>query len=144
MKDWEQPLKEQPMTVIEKTRLPKGLAYALKASMLEAALERAGIDCHVEVRFWMPQEGGSVLEAHYWLPNEHVDHPRVHVRAGAVASTERAAAQAAVEEEILPAFIAWLTGVLALPAGSPLLHGEPAFNAVFAGGQAAVTRCFPG
>lgn len=131
------------MNVIEKPRLPKGLSYVLKASMLEEALERAGIDCHVELRYWTPQAEGSVLEAHYWLPNEHVDHARVHVRAGAVSSAESAAAQQALEVEMLPAFIAWLSGVLALPAGSPLLHGEPYFNASFAGGKAAITHCFP-
>ena len=131
------------MNVIEKPRLPKGLSYVVRTSVLEAELERAGIDCPVELRYWTPQAGGSVLEAHYWLPNEHVPNARVHVRAGVVASAERGEAEQALEQEILPAFIAWLAGVLALPAGSPLLHAGPCFNASFAGGRADITRCFP-
>lgn len=51
MKDWGLRLETPPMTILEKPRLPKGLAYALKASMLEAAVEKAGIECEIEVRF---------------------------------------------------------------------------------------------
>lgn len=131
------------MTVIEKPRLPKGLSYALKASILEAAFEKAGIECEIEVRFWKPQAGGSVLEAHYWLPNEHVDHPRVHVRAGAVGSAERAAAEHTLTHEVLPAFTDWLVRLLELPADSPVLQGGPCFNASYAGGKATITHCFP-
>lgn len=130
------------MTVIEKPKLPKGMAYVLKTSMLQAALEQAGIDCHVEVRYWTPQSGDSVLEAHYWLPNSHVAFPRVHVRAGVVQGAERRAAQEALAHEILPVFIDWLAQILALPLNSPVLHGVLHFNATYAAGEIDITHSF--
>ncbi len=119
------------MNVIEKPKLQKGVSYVLKTSMLQEALERAQIDCHVLLSYGALRLGGSVLEAHYWLPNAHVDHPRVYVRAGVVPSAERSAALSALGNEILPTFTAWLARILALPADSPVLHAEPYFNAKY-------------
>ena len=128
------------MNVIEKPKLRQGVSYALKTSLLQAALEQAQIDCHVLLGYGTPQSGGSVLEAHYWLPNVHVPHARVYVRAGVVPSAERRAAQDALAREILPAFTAWLARLLALPMESPELHGEPYFNATCAGGKTGIAH----
>lgn len=78
---------------VEKPKLRKGWSYVLKSSLLQEALDQAQIVCHVDLKFWTPQSGNSVLEAHYWLPNANIDHPRVYLRAGVVPSAERQAAQ---------------------------------------------------
>ena len=74
---------------VSKPKLPKRLSYVLKTSQLEKAVLDAGIDCHLDLVYWQPQSGGSILEAHYWLPNENVAHPRVYVRAGVAPSELR-------------------------------------------------------
>ena len=116
---------------VTKPKLPKGLSYVLKTSQLARALLEAGIDCHVNLVYWLPQGGGSILEGHYWLPNENVPHPRVYVRAGVVHSVLLSAASEALVESAIPKFIKWLRGILELPNGSPALHGAPYFNAAY-------------
>jgi len=112
-------------------KLAKGLSYVLKTSQLAKALSATGIDCHVDLVYWVPQTGGSILEGHYWLPNEHVAYPRVYVRVGVVPSTLRLVASAALLVVALPQFVSWLQGILALPDHSPALHGTLYFNATY-------------
>ena len=130
------------MMTVKKPKIPKGLSYVLKTSVLQAALEDAHINCHVNLNYWIPQSGGSVLEAHYWLPNANVHYPRVYVRAGVVPSSERRAAQDALAASILPTFIAWLSRILALPKNSPVLHGKPYFNATYEERKVEITNDF--
>ncbi|HZK81495.1 MAG TPA: hypothetical protein VFC46_10520 [Humisphaera sp.] len=125
---------------ISKPKLPKGVAYVLKTSQLAKALLDAGIDCHVDLVFWQPEGGESILEAHYWLPNRNVPHPRVYVRAGVAACDLRAAASEALLASALPRFITWLREILILPPGSPALHEEPYFNASYSEKGLAVTN----
>jgi len=116
---------------VSKPKLPKGLSYVLKTSQLEKALSEARIDCHVDLVYWLPQSGGSILEGNYWLANENVPHPRLYVRAGTVPSGLRAAASEALTESALPQFIDWLRGIIALPDKSPRLHETLYFNAAY-------------
>jgi len=116
---------------VSKPKPAKGLSYVLKPSQLAKALSDAGIDCHVDLVYWMPQTGGSILEAHYWLPNENVAYPRVYVRAGVVPSASRLPASEALLVSALPQFVNWLQGILALPEDSPALHGTLYFNATY-------------
>jgi len=116
---------------VSKPRLPRGLSYVLKTSQLAKALSDAGIDCHVDLVYWVPQSGGSILEGAYWLPNENVAYPRVYVRAGVVPSASRAAASKLLLASALPQFIKWLQAVLALPDESPALNGTLYFNAAY-------------
>ena len=116
---------------VSKPKPPEGRSYVLRTSHLEKALVDARIDCHVELVYWIPQSGGSILEGHYWLPNEHVSHARVHVRAGVVPSELRFTALEALITAALPAFIDWLKGLLDLPEDSPALHQSPYFNAAY-------------
>jgi hypothetical protein len=90
---------------ISKCKLPKGKSFVLKTSQLDTALSEAGIDCHIDLVYWLPQSGGSILEAQYWLPNENIAYPRFYVRAGVVASELRLRASQALLEEVLPKFI---------------------------------------
>ena len=122
---------------VSKPRAPKGLLYVLKTSQLEQAL--TGIECHVDLNYWVPQGGGSILEGHYWLPNENVPHARVYVRAGVVPSALRSAASEALTDIALPEFVEWLREILQLPTGSPRLHETLYFNATYTADGLAIT-----
>jgi hypothetical protein len=112
---------------VSKPRLPKGLSYVLKTSQLEEAL--SDFDVHIDLVYWRPQGGNSILEGQYWLPNENVPHPRVYVRAGVVPSALRSKAADALAGTALPSFAEWLRQIVELPSGSPALHGPLYFNA---------------
>jgi len=119
------------MIKVEKPKPPQGLSYVLKASQLQEALDNASIEHHVHLGFWVPQTGGSIFDAHYFLPNANVPFPRISIRAGTVPSSERKAAETVLIEKILPAFISWLSTILAQPKNSPVFNGVPYFNATY-------------
>jgi hypothetical protein len=116
---------------ISKPKLVKGLSYVLKTSQLEKALLDAGIECHVSLVYLMPQSGGSILEGHYWLPNQKVSYPRVYVRAGFVPSALHFTASEVLMESALPKFIDWLGWIITLPERSPALEEDLYFNATY-------------
>lgn len=116
---------------VAKPKPPKGSSYVLKTSLLKQALEDAGVECHVDLDYWIPQGGGSIFEAEYWLPNENVPYPRVYIRAGVVPTDSYESAMNAMVSTVLPAFIQWIRRILALPEQSPELHLKPYFNATY-------------
>ena len=124
---------------IARPKLAKGRSYVLKTTQLADALAAAGIGWHVDLVYWSPTAGGSILEGHYWPPNEKVPYPRVHVRAGSVPSTLRPAAAEALRETALPQFVRWVKGLLALPDGSPVLAAQAYFNATLTTEGLAIT-----
>jgi hypothetical protein len=124
---------------VSRPKLAKGRSYVLKTTQLADALADAGIGWRVDLVYWTPRAGGSILEGHYWPPSENVPYPRVYVRAGSVPSALRPAAAEALRESALPQFIRWLEALLALPAGSPALAAEAYFNATFTADGLALT-----
>lgn len=118
----------------------KGLCYVLKVSQHAKALSDAGIDCHVDLVYWTPQSGGSILDGQYWLPNENVTYPRIYVRAGAVPSALRMSAMDALRVSALPQFVRWLQEIIALPDNSPALRGTLYFNATYTDDGLIVTN----
>jgi hypothetical protein len=66
----------------------------------------------------------------------------VYVRAGVVPSAEREEALAALTGEVLPAFVSWLSRIVALPENAPLLHQRPYFNATWRAGVLQVAHDF--
>jgi hypothetical protein len=127
------------MLTIEKPKLPKGFSYALKTSMLVGALESRGIESTIHLVYWKPQSGGSVLEAHYWMPNARISNRRVYIRAGCISSSERKAAQEQLSMIALPSFVNWLHHLNSLPDSSSLLVQSPYFEATFVDGQLKVS-----
>ncbi len=123
-----------PLT-IEKPRLPKALAYPLKTSLLEACLASIELSAEPLLRYWTPQGGGSILEAHYWLPNQNVSHTRVYIRAGSLPREQVRGARELLEGEGLPSLAAWLSLLENLPANAAILAKEPWFEARFREGK---------
>ena len=125
---------------VTKPKLPKGLSYVLKTSLLEAALEEADLDIEVALSYWTPQIRGSILKARFLLPNDHVDRRRAYFDAGSLPSHERAAAFAQLKEIALPQIVAWLVYLTGLPDNSPVLNGEMFFEASFQDGELTIVQ----
>ncbi len=126
---------------VEKPKTWKGLSYALKTSLLKDAVEAAGIDCNIDLRYWTPQPipgGDTILECFYWLPNANIDYDRFYIRAGIVKSKQRKAAQDLLIENVIPKFIAWMLAIKSLPPDSAKLRHNLYFNAVFEDGAVKI------
>lgn len=74
---------------ISKPKLPKAYSYVLRSSQLDNLLISNNITIHTDLVYWLPQIIGSILEVHYWLPNNKVLYPRLYVRAGALPEFSR-------------------------------------------------------
>jgi hypothetical protein len=108
--------------------------------MLANALAEARIDCVVNLHYWIPQSGGSILQAYFWLPNHHVDHIRVYVRAGVVPASERREAVLQMQQRVVPVFVRWLDCLLKLPVNSPVFYQEPWFDATWNHGEVKINQ----
>jgi hypothetical protein len=126
------------MMTIEKSKLPKGRAYAMKTSLSEAAVVGMNAKCDIILHYWTPQSGSSLLEAEYWLPNENRP-ATLFVRAGSLVLADVSAARDKLNTEVLPSFARWLASVLGLSARSTVLHSKPRFNAEYQAGSVEVT-----
>lgn len=124
---------------IERPKLSKRRAYVLKTLILQEALESAKIRVPVHLVFWTPTIDGSILEAFYWLPNQHVPYARVYIRAGSLPKELHRDAFLKLQASALPALVRWLSRLIELPDSSPLLHVEPHFDARYEGGRVVVS-----
>jgi len=120
---------------VEKRKKPKHLSYVLKTSLLERVLREADVKIDTHLIYCIPESGGSILEAFYWLPNENVSYPRLYMRAGVVPNQEHKKAFELLQNEALPAFLKWLSFLTTLPDGSTLLNDKPYFNASYIEGD---------
>jgi hypothetical protein len=109
---------------IEKCRLPKGMSFVLRSSALEAALDAAGIRTETIL---LHVDGSVLLDAFFWPPQPSRPYECFYLRAGAVRSTEANLARRHVETIVIPEFIAWASGILALPMNSPIRRSEQLF-----------------
>jgi hypothetical protein len=119
---------------VEKPKIQNGLSYVLKTSMLKDAVEATGLDLNIHLIYWNPYRipiGETILECHYWLPNENVDYDRFYIRAGTVKSENRKIAETLLKEEVLPKFIDWIKDLKSLPKNSTKLKNNLYFNAIF-------------
>lgn len=47
---------------VSRPGLPRQRSEVVKTTQLAEALSSAGIDCHVDLNYWTPQSGGSILQ----------------------------------------------------------------------------------
>lgn len=109
---------------IEKCRLPKSMSFVLRSSALGAALDAAGIHTQVSLKH---VDAAVLLDACFWPPRPSRPYECFYLRAGAVPSTEANLARRHVETVMIPEFIAWASGILALPMDSPIRRSERMF-----------------
>lgn len=106
---------------IAKAKLPKGMSYPLKSSVLAEALSAAGIAIDTQLLF-SPSHG--FFEAFFWPPSVNVPHERLYLRTGTVQGADGNAAREHINRVVIPEFINWAQGILSLPANSPLRRSE--------------------
>jgi hypothetical protein len=110
---------------IEKKKLPKGLRYPLRTSVLEAVLSASAIA--VDAR--LIQGGGATLfECFFWPPNSNVPHERLYIRTKAVPEVCASEARTFIEDSVIPEFTAWLQGILSLAPSSTVRCEEQYFE----------------
>ena len=125
---------------IEKAKIPFQYGYVLKTGQLENLLQDNNIDIHVDLRYWFAQNIGSILDAHYWLPNENIEYFRLYIRAGALLKQDIFIARKKMEEIVLPEFVSWVKNILVLPDNSPSLKHNLYFNADFCNGDVYINK----
>src|SRR5262245_49387026 len=96
---------------VQKPKLPRTLAYALKTSVLEKHLALIDLpeDFVVDLKYWTPQVCGGVFEVFYRVPNSRLAYPWVYIRAGSIPREEVAAVRERMEPDVLLPFAAWLS-----------------------------------
>ncbi|GMT49606.1 MAG: hypothetical protein IEMM0008_1145 [bacterium] len=117
---------------ISKDKIPKGMSYPLKTSMLEKVLTESNISIHVDLLYVLRSH---FFEAFYWFPNENIPYDRLYIRIGAVESRFRKKAQEKMEKEVLPQFIEWANPFMVLPVSSPIQLKRPYFYSDFLSGE---------
>lgn len=94
----------------DKAKLPRGLSFPLGRSVLDRALEQAGVTGVHCVYYWRRQSGDVVLRAEYCGEGRKgwAAAGMSSVTVYAVPSAERKATEQAVLEQGLPRLVAWL------------------------------------
>jgi hypothetical protein len=123
---------------ITRDRIANNYAFVLKTSQLEELLNRAHIETDVTLVYWKPQIIGSIFEAHFWLPNDHISYNRLYVRAGALPQKDISLARAGLQKDILPVFEKWITSIVELPIASST-YKDRYFEGIFKDNQTFVT-----
>ena len=112
----------------EKDKLPKGLSYALKTSILQKAFDDQNITISTNLIY---SKSEIFFDAHYWLPNKNCDYCRFYIRAGTVKSEDRQRAYKFMQEKVIPDLVKWANEILSLPDNSPKLSKQPYFTRYF-------------
>lgn len=114
---------------VSKNKIPNNYRYVIKTQQLENIVSDNEINIHIDLVYWLPQIVGTILEVHFWPPNNRILYNRLYVRAGALLKDDVKYAREKVTEVVLPEFIIWTKKILSLPANSPYLEKQLYFNA---------------
>ena len=119
---------------IEKPKIRKGLSYVLQTSSLTNALEELHLDIEVIVKYRFYISSGDdydLINCTLWLPNQRVNYTRYYIEVLAVKTEDKPVIVELINQKILPAFIAWMKKVTALPDDSTILRQRVFFSAVY-------------
>jgi hypothetical protein len=94
----------------DKSKLPQGMSYPLKRSVLDAALEAAGISRIYVVYYWVRQAGSVVMRAEYCGESStgRFAAGQSSVTLYAVPSGERKETETLLLDRGLPVLCSWL------------------------------------
>ena len=118
------------MISIIKPKIPRNYSYLLRTSQLRELLTDNDIITNIDLVYWLPQKIGSVLEAHFWLPNKNIPYNRVYVRAGALLKSDAKIAREQLISVVFPAFVEWIKACESSLNNSALMQ-KSYFNAIF-------------
>lgn len=124
-----------------KPKIPKGISYVLKTSMLESALEENGLDFHVKLQFRIHQWGNLIFQSFFTLPKDIIE-KRVFIYAGVVPNNQRKEALELMKTKVLPSYVSWLKEFDNLPTESPIIYKRPLFAVYYLDGEVQIDRIF--
>jgi hypothetical protein len=117
---------------IYKERLPVGWSYALKPSLLEHAITHAEIQLPVSLhqRHKVWETNTPILSAMFYPHGSYMggENGRFSVTSCAIQSSEREFLQDFAERTFLPAFVAWIMSIEALPQNSTIMREVQYFS----------------
>lgn len=117
---------------IFKDKLPAGWAYALKPSLLEAAITDAGMRLPVSLyqRYKVWAADAPTLSAKFYPPGSYMgkDNGRFSVTSAAIESDERNVQLDFAERVFIPALVKWMTSIETLPPDSTVKREEQSFT----------------
>ena len=116
--------------LIKKDKIAKGTSFILKSGAFEDALTAAGISVETSL---LHVNSAIFFDAFFWPPRPNVQHERFYVRAGSVQASQARPAKEFMESIVIPEFIQWAQGILALPLDSPVRRSEQVFTRNFIG-----------
>ena len=115
---------------IRKTTIPADFSYVLRTSALETALRDGGIKIDTSLNHG---KSTPYFTAYFWPLRAGIAYERLYLQAGSVPSAHARAAREHIESQVLPAFVAWVRDILALPVNSPARRMEQTFALHFHG-----------
>lgn len=109
--------------------------------MLEPLRESLPPDLEVSLRYvrWQETPQREVLGALFWLPNDHVPHRRLYLRAGDFPAQDRQELARRLTDEAIPALCRWASFLHSLPDNATALMGELLFRAYVEDGEFRVS-----
>ncbi len=120
---------------IYKDQLPSGVSYALKPSVLQAALQSGRVETEAALYQWRNgwSESGVLFEANFYPAGRYYRNQDelLTVRSHAVPSRLRPEARAFIETAVLPEFVKWIVGLERLPPDSTLRREKQSFVRVW-------------
>lgn len=110
---------------IVKDNIPKNASFILRSSILERMIQDAGISVQVDLH---QMHSAILFEAFFWSPRPGVPQERFFVRAGTVPASQAQDFRFQLESRVLPEFIPWACGILALPLNSTVRRSDQEFR----------------
>ena len=124
---------QSPLTTTE--RLPKGMGFALKPSVLSDFLMSENIALQWSLH---RNRTGTFFECFFWPPNPNVSYERLYFRASALPAAAVSEARAYLEAEVMAALQIWLRDLLSEPLHSTRRREKQLFSREFKAKQHAV------
>jgi len=124
---------------ITKPKISSDYVFVLKTMQLEEILKNNDIKTDTVLVYWKPKVIGSILEAHYWLPNKNNPFNRLYIRAGVVLKKDIQNAREGMLNDILPAFVEWINNIEQLEKSSSI-NTEQYFNGCYQNNKAIVVE----
>jgi hypothetical protein len=114
---------------VSRDKLPKGRSYPVQSSAISAALEEAGVTLDCSVNYLNSSRTG--FTAQFWPPNPNIGYERLYLTICCVDSQRAHQIRRFMAESVLPEFITWTLGLIALPVNSPIRREKQEFHKPF-------------
>jgi hypothetical protein len=110
---------------VDKSKLPKGMSWPMKTSLMSEALQSAKIVLDVQLNYVVSRR---FFDAEFWPPNPNVQYERLYITVSAIPAEQARKVREFVEGTVIPDFITWVQGIVSLPTNSPVRREKQHFH----------------